>query len=437
VSAENSSRGIYVWPVQLAAGIRKGNLFTLYYASFVMVGFLSLINVLQPYILIEHLKIPEGEEGALTGIISFLTESIMILLGFLVGAFSDRTGRNILFAGGFLVLAAGFAAYANVVSVPGLYTVRILLAVGAVLVGVMFTSVQTDYPQEAHRGKLLGMTALITALGVNIAVVGGGQLPTLFQAQGFSPVQAGARTMYILAGLALFSALVMRMGLKRGRPASAREQLPFRQVIRDGLGAGQNRRIMLCYLTAFVARADMTVVGLFFTLWVTTTGVEQGMETADALARATMYFGAFNVVSLLWAPVMGLIIDKLDRVMALAIAVTLAAIGYGSLCLINDPFGDPLFWPALVLLGIGVISPVLASQALLGQETRPELRGAVNGIFTATGAAGILMISLSGGFLFDVWKQYPFLLVAILNILLLLAAFVLNRNNHPGKPSPI
>jgi MFS family permease len=427
MQADNPNRGIYVWPVWLAPGIGKRNLFALYYAAFVMVGFLSLINVLQPYILIEHLNIPAGEEGSLTGVISFITESIMISLGFLVGAFSDRTGRNIVFTIGFLVLAAGFAVYANVVSVPGLYAVRIGLALGAVLVGVMFTSVQTDYPEEVDRGKLLGITALITALGVTIAVVGGGQLPTLFQAQGLTPVQAGARTMYILGGLALFSALVMRSGLKRGRPTLAHEDMPFKQVIRDGLGAGQNRRILLCYLTAFVARADMAVVGLFFSLWVTTTGVEQGMETADALAQATVYFGAFNVASLLWAPIMGIIIDKLDRVTALAIAVTLAAIGYGGLCLVNDPFGDPFFWFWLVLLGIGVISPVLASQALLGQETRPELRGAVNGIFTATGGAGILTISLLGGYLFDVWKQYPFLLVAVLNVVLLLATFVLNR----------
>ena len=85
--------------------------------------------------------------------------------------------------------------------------------------------------------------------------------------------------------------------------------------------------------------------------------------------------------------------------------------------------------PFLLLLGIGVISTVLASQALLSQETRPELRGAVNGIFTAAGGAGILSISLLGGYLFDVWKQYPFLLVAVLNVVLLFATFVLNKKD--------
>jgi MFS family permease len=198
-------------------------------------------------------------------------------------------------------------------------------------------------------------------------------------------------------------------------------------VIREGLGAARNNRIVLCYLTAFVSRADMTVVGLFFSLWLTTTGVEQGMTTADALAKATMFFGLFNIVSLLWAPVMGVIIDRLDRVTALVISLVLAAIGYGGLCLVDDPMNNPVFYGWLVLLGIGVVSPVLASQALLGQETLPELRGSVNGIFATAGAVGILSISLVGGYLFDVWKPYPFLVVAILNVLLLGATFWLNR----------
>jgi MFS family permease len=425
--SENPQSSHYVWPVRLATGISKGNLFTLYYAAFVTVATLAVVNFLQPYILIENLKIAAGEEGALTGVLSFVAEAIMICLGFFIGALSDRVGRNMLYTAGFVIMAVGYAAYGNVESVTQLYAVRIVLAIGAVLIGVMFTSVQTDYPAEADRGKLLGMAALLTALGVTIAVVGGGQLPNFFKGQGFEPVPAGARAMYVIAAIAALSALVVRLGLKRGPSATARQNLPFRQVVREGLGAARNNRIVLCYLTAFVARADMTVVGLFFSLWLTTTGVEQGMTTADALAKATMLFGFFNIVSLLWAPVMGVIIDRLDRVTALAIALVLAAVGYGGLCLVNDPLNDPLFFGWLVLLGIGVISPVLASQALLGQETLPELRGSVNGLFAAAGAVGILSISLVGGFLFDIWKPYPFFVVAILNVLLLFVTFWLNR----------
>jgi MFS family permease len=427
MSTESAELNRYVWPVRLATGISRGNLFTLYYAAFVTVGMLALLNFLQPYILIENLKIPQGEEGALTGLLSFVTESIMICLGFFVGAWSDRIGRNILYTAGFATMALGYAVYGNVDSVAQLFVVRIVLAVGAVLIGVMFTSVQTDYPAEADRGKLLGVTALITALGVTIAVVAGGQLPNLFQARGFEPVPAGARAMYVVCTVAVISALIVRLGLKRGRPATAHENRPFRQVIREGLGAAHNNRIVLCYLTAFVSRADMTVVGLFFSLWLTMTGVEQGMTTADALAKATMFFGLFNIVSLLWAPVMGVIIDRLDRVTALVISLVLAAVGYGGLCLVDDPMNNPVFYGWLVLLGIGVVSPVLAAQALLGQETLPELRGSVNGIFAAAGAVGILSISLIGGYLFDVWKPYPFLVVAILNVLLLIVTFWLNR----------
>jgi MFS family permease len=80
---------------------------------------------------------------------------------------------------------------------------------------------------------------------------------------------------------------------------------------------------------------------------------------------------------------------------------------------------------------MGVISPVLAAQALLGQETQPELRGAVNGLFSAMGAVGILAISLAGGYLFDLWKPYPFLVVAVMNLLLLGAGFRLGE--QPGR----
>jgi len=430
MSAGAPAPGAYLWPVRLAAGVSRGNLLTLYYAAFVSIGFISLLNFLQPYILIENLQIPRGEQGAVTGQLGFVSELTMICLGLLIGAFSDRVGRNALFTLGLLLLAAGYAGLGNVASLPQMFGLRLLLAVGACLAGVMLISTQTDYPQEADRGKLLGIAALVTALGVTVAVVVAGQLPALFRARGYTAVEAGRLAMYGIAGVALASALVVRLGLKRGRPAVVSGALPLRQVIRDGLVSGRNSRIVLCYLAAFVSRSDMTVVGLYFSLWITTTGVEQGLSTAEALGKATLLFSVMNVASLVWAPIMGIIIDRLPRVTALTIAVALAAVGYGSMCLVTDPLNNPWFWLWLVVLGMGVISPVLAAQALLGQETQPELRGAVNGLFSAMGAVGILAISLAGGYLFDLWKPYPFLVVAVMNLLLLGSAFWLTR--FPG-----
>ena len=427
MSAESAAGSAYLWPVRLAAGVSRGNLLTLYYAAFVSIGFISLLNFLQPYILIENLQIPKGEQGAVTGQLGFVSELTMICLGLLIGAFSDRVGRNALFTLGLVLLAAGYAGLGHVANLPQMFGLRLLLAVGACLAGVMLTSTQTDYPQEADRGKLLGIAALVTALGVTVAVVLAGQLPAMFRAQGYTAVEAGRLAMYGIAGVAMASALVVRLGLKRGRPAVVSGALSLRQVIRDGLVSGRNSRIVLCYLAAFVSRSDMTVVGLYFSLWITTTGVEQGLSTADALGKATLLFSVMNLASLVWAPIMGIIIDRLERVTALTIAVGLAAVGYGSVCLVTDPINNPWFWLWLVVLGMGVISPVLAAQALLGQETQPELRGAVNGLFSAMGAVGILAISLAGGYLFDIWKPYPFLVVAVLNLLLLGAAFWLTR----------
>jgi len=416
--------------VRLAPGVSRANLLTLYYAAFVTIGLVSLVNFLQPYLLIENLKVPASRQGALTGQLGFVSEATMICLGLLIGAVSDRVGRRAVYTVGLLVLALGYGGLATVATEPGLFALRLWLAVGACLAGVMLTATQTDYPEEADRGKLLGVCALITALGVTVAVVGGGQLPALFRGRGLDALEAGAWSMFSLAGVALVSALVVCLGLRRGRPDTGVAVPPLGQVLAEGLASVRNPRLALCYLAAFVSRSDMTVVGLYFSLWVTTTGVEQGLSTAEALARATLLFSAMNVASLLWAPVMGLLIDRMDRVGALSVAVALAAIGYGAMCLVADPIGNPWIWPWLVVLGMGVISPVLAAQALLGQETPPALRGAVNGMFNAAGAVGILGISLAGGYLFDVWKQYPFLVVALLNGALLLSALVMKRRRR-------
>ena len=109
-----------------------------------------------------------------------------------------------------------------------------------------------------------------------------------------------------------------------------------------------------------------------------------------------MFYGLVQTCALLWAPVIGILIDRLNRVTALCIAVSLAAIGYTSLGLVTDPIGPQMF-AAAVVLGMGEVSGVLASQALIGQEAPDRERGSVFGTFGFTGAIGILAAVSIGG----------------------------------------
>jgi MFS family permease len=83
-----------------------------------------------------------------------------------------------------------------------------------------------------------------------------------------------------------------------------------------------------------------------------------------------LFFGLIQGTALLWAPIAGVINDRLDRVTATAAGLALAALGYGSIAIVEDPLG-PLMYVCAILLGIGQMSVMLASQTLIGQEAPP------------------------------------------------------------------
>ena len=70
--------------------------------------------------------------------------------------------------------------------------------------------------------------------------------------------------------------------------------------------------------------------------------------------------------AVLWSAVFGVIADRVNRVTVLNLGFFLAVLGYGWVGIVDNP-AAPGAIPALVLLGIGQSSTVLASTLLLGQ----------------------------------------------------------------------
>jgi MFS family permease len=135
--------------------------------------------------------------------------------------------------------------------------------------------------------------------------------------------------------------------------------------------------------------------------------------------------------ALIWAPVAGFLNDRIDRTHAMAVAMFLCAAGYSAMGLVPDPLGGWMY-PAAVLLGIGQISAVTASQTLIGQEAPAEQRGSVIGVFSFFGAAGIMFITGVGGRIFDaIDPAAPFVLVGIINAFLFVGALVVSRSFRP------
>ena len=213
-------------------------------------------------------------------------------------------------------------------------------------------------------------------------------------------------------------------GLKPGAPEQLQKREPFLATVTIGIKAARQPRIALAYLAAVVSRGDLAVLSTFFTLWLTQVGTSVGLTTGEASVQAIKFYILIQVFALLWLPVMGWLLDRIDRVAGLAIAMVLAGGGYFSLSLVDDPLGGQMYIAA-ALVGMGEMSANISALTLIGSEAPVKGRGAVIGLFSLFGAIGILLVAKIGGYLFDANPLGPFLLVAGANIVVLVIALAM------------
>jgi MFS family permease len=406
---------VKVGPVQLMPGIRKFNFWTFMYASFICIAMLAGMNFLQIYLLEVNLSIPRSEQGFITGILATYTEVVAILLIIPFGILSDRIGRRPVIVSGLLLCGLGYGLFPVAASVNELIVYRIIFALGAAALSAQIPTVGNDYTQENSRGRLFGFSGVMNGMGVIFMSAGLAQVPRLLSGMGATSVQAGAGMFLIAAALCVVSALILYLGLQPGVPTGVAKtsRPPLQKLLVGGLRAARNPRIVLSYLAAFAGRSDNAIKGLFVSAWVIQVAPEAGVAIPDAMAQAGKLMGLMGAVTLIWTPLFGLILDRLNRVTGMALAMFLAAIGYGSMGLITSPLDNAML-PAFALLAVGQGSAIIASVTLVGQEASPMERGTViatNGWF---GAVGILIASLLGGYLFDLLGPWaPFVMIGV------------------------
>ncbi|ARN73202.1 MFS transporter [Oceanicoccus sagamiensis] len=424
-------------PIQLMPGVMPRHLLTFFYASFIGITLNTYVNFIQPYVLRVQLGIPDEEQGKFTGDLVFYSEIILLMGCAVAGALADRISRRVVFTLGLLILAFAYSLYGFVDQSVELLLLRLVFALGMAFINVMVSTVQADYPQEASRGKLVGFTGLSIGLGAVFLALVLSQLPSWYGVNQDDKT-AGLYALLTVSAIAFVSALVILTGLWSGPELNkTAEKSSWVTMLKESMQAAvDNPRVALAYGCAFVARGDLIVIGVFFSLWLNQVGVSQGLSAGDALKQAGIFFLVVQFTALLWAPVSGLVIDRLNRVVAMAISLLLAAIGYGSMGFIVDPLGVWMY-PAAVLLGIGQMSVMSASQTLIGQEAPERIRGSVMGMFSIAGAVGILFITKVGGIVFDQWKPGPFVIVAVINLLLCLVAIGIVRQGNAESSQPL
>jgi MFS family permease len=429
----NSIAGIKMGPLQLAPGVTRFNFWSFMYASFICIGILAGMNFLQPYVLIENLGIPRAEQGTVSGTLGFWQEIVALLLINPFGWLSDRIGRRPLMIFGIIVCGIGYGLYPFATTIGELTLYRIIFAVGASSLAAIIAVIGNDYPDESSRGKMIGFGNMMNGVGVVFMTAVIAQIPVMLSGRGVDSMTAGRAMFLVTAALCVMSALWFRLGLKAGVPVEAEQLQGWRSLMTSGFRAARNPRILLSYGAAFIGRADVSIKGMFISLWAVSAGPALGMTPAQSMSRAGAMVGIMSLVGMVWVVIFGWILDRVNRVTGLAIAMGLAGIGYSSMWMVSSPL-DFAYIPAFLILAIGQTSAICASVTLVGQEANPGERGAVvamNGFF---GAFGILLAFYVGGRLFDAFgPSAPFVMVGLIQVVLCLAA-ILVRIVSPGAP---
>jgi MFS family permease len=433
------ARNYHIGPIEFAPGISGTNAWTFLYLNFMIMPIVAFLSISQPYVLSEIVGIPPEEQGRITGFLMTMQEIVGLLLIGIVGALSDRFGRRPLFALGVLIAGVGFALYSTAETEFDLYLYRFVYAIGVAAAGVMIAVTAADYPAEKSRGKLSGITGFLNGLGVAVAAaLILPRLPAVFQAQGASAADAGRYMLLVMAAAAVITAVVMQAGLKGGTPSGRRTSVSLRKAMWTGISQGRaNRRLAVCYAGSFVARADLTLVAVFVSLWLQQVGRNEGLDAAAAFKQAGIMLAVIPVSSLLWAPIAGFLIDRFHRLASVCGALLLAGLGYVLLGLQENPF-TPVGYVGAVLVGIGQMSVILSVTGLLGQETPLDVRGSVIGFASLCGAAGILATSLAGGYIYDHWMiSGPIILTGLANLAVFgFALLVWVRDGRPLSFDP-
>ena len=413
-----------IGPWELVPGVKRAHFNALLGASFFTIGLMTLVGNLQPYLFNAVLEVPIGEQGKLSGSLASFNEILFLMTASFIGAASDKVGRRPLYALGFVIMASAYVLYPLATEASQLFLFRGIFAIGAACVSSMLAAIIADYAMESSRGRLVGICFFLNGIGVATLVVFGGRLPKIIEAMGAEPVMAARCAYWTVAALCFLPFLIVAFGLQAGAPARIEKKDPLLTTLRIGLEAAREPRILLAYFSAMVSRGDLAVLSTFFLLWITTYGIAQGLSPAEAQAAGTKFFGLAQIMATLWALVVIAFIDKLDRTLALALAMILASASYLIIGSIDDPLGSGMYLAA-AFMGIGEMSAILASQSLIGQVAGDRGRGAIIGVFSMFGAAGILMASFVGGILFDAWKpSAPYLLVGAADGVLAIFALV-------------
>ncbi|EWT05474.1 MFS transporter [Intrasporangium chromatireducens Q5-1] len=347
---------------------------------------------------------------ALSGVPTGLFTLGSALAAFLVGRSTQRFGRRVGLAYGFIaggLGAAGVVAAAVLDNVPLLFLALFIYGSGTAT-NLQARYAGTDLAPANKRGFGTSMAMVATTIG---AVAG----PNLIDPMGAFADSVGVPTLagpFILAAVAYGAAGLVLFMLLRPDPYLLARRIATETAAKEPNGSA-NRAVPKVGIGAYVGATVMVLTQIVMIAIMTMTPIHMRAHHHEMAAVGLvigMHIGA------MWLPSLftGILVDKLGRTpMVIASGVTLLLAGVLAATAPGDSLG--LLILALVLLGLGWNFGLVSGTALVVDATvpqnRPRTQGTIDVLIALAGAGGGAMsgmvmsatsyqaLSLGGGIL--------------------------------------
>ena len=408
--------------VRISEDLKPVNFWSLICASFLINIILPLFHIIQPIWLEKVIGIDPSHYGRINANLQIIMEIVNIAFVGYIGILSDRLGRKILLVIGYIIFGTGFFIYGHSNSIAAVLGIDPIIVVyllrGANALAFLFLWPQlitliADYTSVESRGKGMGAVNFIGIFGAVISLVLLSKLPQLVGIMEFFYLGP-------ILGILGFAIVTSGIADKVSRSKVSHRSLEKKEWKKVLTAAKENVGLRICFISAFSARADQSILGLFLITWAVKVAQNFGKTSASATAIASAFMGINVVFAALSSPLFGFLTDRWSRKSVLCICLGLSGIAYLGLGFLSSPF-SPLIYLFMVFLGFGISGITIAAQTLTADLSPKEIVGSVLGGFNTTGAIGIMFFALIGGYLFDnIGYATPFLIKGVCDILVIL-----------------
>lgn len=321
-----------------------------------------------------------GVSGTLIGMMITLFGVGRLLANVPAGILSERFGRRLFLCVGPALIAIGSVGAAIATDFEVLLAWRFVQGLGSGIYMTVSATVAVQVSKPGERGRTMALFQGCLLLGSSIGPAIGGFLAERF---GF------AAPFWAYAAVAVVALVLALTTFREPPPAVAQHST-----------AGPASIGSLLKSPAFILLGIITF-GIFFTrtaaMWllIPLIGHDNFGLSVDVIGLALTIAAVANLAML---PIVGPIIDRVGARPITVVATVVTGLG---LALIALASGEPIFWVAMVILGVagGFNGPSVTSA--MADLVPPNLYGPAMGMQRAAGDAGFILGPILVGLIYD------------------------------------